>query len=185
MVHTKFDKGTPVKARGVDVGFSAQDINSYYGTQNYGDLDTGVPKLAIFRRYNLELAQDLRMPHVVKSWDDGDNQLLQHDLELIWAFWVIFLSCSIRPFRQITITVFELTKLMNEGGLQVVDTRKRCRRDDVARAAERAAAVKEAEDVPEEDPSAIPAGDRRPVWVDELFRRQGGWRRGRPLLRKR
>ncbi|KAK4852447.1 hypothetical protein QYF36_024247 [Acer negundo] len=171
MVHTEFDKGTPVKARGVDVGFSAQDINSYYGTQNYGDLDTGVPKLAIFRRYNLELAQDLCMPHVVKSWDDGDNQLLQHDLELIWAFWVIFLSFSIRPSRQITITVFELTKLLNKGGLQVVDTRNRCRRDDVARAAERAAAVKEAEDDAEEDPSAVPVGDRRPVWVDELFRR--------------
>ncbi|KAI9161796.1 hypothetical protein LWI28_020764 [Acer negundo] len=118
MVHTEFDKGTLVKVRGVDVGFSAQDINSYYGTQNYGDLDTGVPKLAIFMRYNLELAQDLCMPHVMKSWDDGDNQLLQHDLELIWAFW-------------------------------------------------------EAEDAAEEDPGAVPVGDHRPVWVDELFQRQG------------
>ncbi|KAK0579018.1 hypothetical protein LWI29_019745 [Acer saccharum] len=38
----------------------------------------------------MELAAELRMPHVVKPWDDKDNQLLQHDLELIWAFWVIF-----------------------------------------------------------------------------------------------
>ncbi|KAK0577370.1 hypothetical protein LWI29_032129 [Acer saccharum] len=108
----EFERGIPVKMRGVDVGFSAQDINEYYGTSDHSDLDTGVPNLSIFRRYNVELAAELRMPHVVKPWDDKDNQLLQHDLELIWAFWVIFLSVSVKPSRQITITVFELAKLL-------------------------------------------------------------------------
>ena len=108
----EFEKGTPVKVRGVDVGFSAQDINQYYGTRNQLDLDDGVPRLRIFRRYNLDLARELRMPHVDKPYDDNENQLVQHDLELIWAFWVVFLSCSMKPSKQITITVYELAKLL-------------------------------------------------------------------------
>ncbi|KAI9194681.1 hypothetical protein LWI28_008148 [Acer negundo] len=70
-------------------------------------------------------------------------------------------------------TFNDISAERNEGGLQAVDTRKRHRRDDVARAAERAIAVEEDGDAAEEDPGAVPAGDRRPVWVDELFRRQG------------
>ena len=108
----EFEKGVPVKVRGVDVGFSAHDINVYYGTRDHTDLDTGVPKLRMFSRYNLDLARELRMPHVDKPWDDKENQLLQHDLELIWAFWVIFLSASVKPSLQITITVVELAKLL-------------------------------------------------------------------------
>ncbi|KAK0595674.1 hypothetical protein LWI29_008923 [Acer saccharum] len=69
----EFERGVPVKVRGVDVGFSAQDINVYYGTSNHSDLDSGVPNLDIFRRYNIDLAAELRMPHVVKPWDDKDN----------------------------------------------------------------------------------------------------------------
>ena len=245
MDYKEFEKGTPVKVRGVDVGFSAQDINRYYGTRNHGDLDTGVPKLSIFRRYNLELASELRMPHVVKEWGDGENQLLQHDLELIWAFWVVFLSCSVKPSKQITITVFELAKLLycvkhherldvgkiirraitragrvdtlvmpfpalityfceqagllpeegdrivqmdgplnsrtfndisaqrREAGIQAVDTRKRRRRNasDLARERAEEAAAEEAEDAAEEDPGAVPAGDHRPDWVDEILQR--------------
>ncbi|KAK4844535.1 hypothetical protein QYF36_021391 [Acer negundo] len=56
----EFENGTPVKARGVDVGFNVQDINMHYGTKTYKELDTGVPKLIIFKRYNLELARQLR-----------------------------------------------------------------------------------------------------------------------------
>ncbi|KAK4843879.1 hypothetical protein QYF36_013858 [Acer negundo] len=177
---------------------SAQDINRYYSTQNHGDLDTGVPKLAIFRRYNLELARDLCMPHVVKPWDDGDNQLLQHDLELIWAFWerldvgkiirraitqAARVDSLVMPFPAL-ITYFceqaslvldegdhiaqmdgspnsrtfnDISTQRNEEGLQVLDTRKRRRRDDAAHAVERAAATAdEAEDAAEEDLGVVP-----------------------------
>ena len=108
----EFEKGTPVKVRGVDVGFSVQDINRYYGTRTYRELDTGVPKLGIFKRYNEDLARELRMPDVVGPWDDGEHQLVQHDLELDWAFWVIFLSSSLKPSRQITLTVFDLATIL-------------------------------------------------------------------------
>ncbi|KAK4859216.1 hypothetical protein QYF36_001633 [Acer negundo] len=56
------------------------DINKYYGTMTYRELDTEVPKLSIFSRYNEELVRELCMPYV--------------------------------PFTQITMTVFELVKLM-------------------------------------------------------------------------
>ena len=76
MVPSEFEKGTPVKVRGVDVEFNIQDINRYYGTRPYRELDTGVPKLSIFSSYNEDLARELRMPHVVGTWDNADHQLL-------------------------------------------------------------------------------------------------------------
>jgi hypothetical protein len=241
MVPAEFEKGTPVKVRGVDVEFNIQDINRYYGTRPYRELDTGVPKLSIFSRYNEDLARELRMPHVEGPWDSADHQLLQHDLELDWAFWVIFLSSSLKPSSQITITVFELAKLLycikhhegldvgklimraiiragkaddlvlpfpalithfceqagveeeqgdriaqmdgplnsrtfndisaqrREAGLRPVATRKRRRRDEAARAAAAAAEADAA--ATEEDPGAVPAGDRRPDWMDEMLQR--------------
>ncbi|KAI9153054.1 hypothetical protein LWI28_005094 [Acer negundo] len=60
----EFEEGTPVKIRGVDVGFSVQDINRHYGTMTYRELDTGVPNLNFFKRYNEDFARELQMPDV-------------------------------------------------------------------------------------------------------------------------
>ncbi|KAK0599977.1 hypothetical protein LWI29_010390 [Acer saccharum] len=148
---------------------------------------------------------------------------------------VIFMSSSMKPSRQITITVYELAKLLycikhqerldvgkiirraiiraesvanlvlpfpaliiyfceqaglqpeerdrlaqmdgplnsrtfndisaqrNEVGLRPVATRKRQRKDAIAHAAEEAA---------EEDPGAVPTGDHRTNWVDEILRKR-------------
>ncbi|KAI9201467.1 hypothetical protein LWI28_023888 [Acer negundo] len=74
------DKDTSVKVRDVDVVFSVPDINKYYGTMTYRELDTEVPKLSIFSRYNEELVRELCMPYVVGPWNNADHKLLQHDL---------------------------------------------------------------------------------------------------------
>ncbi|KAI9174331.1 hypothetical protein LWI28_015746 [Acer negundo] len=60
-------------------------------------------------------------------------------------------------------TFNDISTQRNEEGLQVLDTRKRRRRDDAAHAVERAAATAdEAEDAAEEDLGVVPVGDRRP-----------------------
>lgn len=64
MIPSEFEKGAPFRVRGVDVRFSTQDINMYYSTRNYRGLDTGVPPLRTFVRYNAELVRELRLPHV-------------------------------------------------------------------------------------------------------------------------
>ncbi|KAK0574644.1 hypothetical protein LWI29_026627 [Acer saccharum] len=55
----------------------------------------------------------------------------------------------------------------------VVSTRKRQRRNAAARAAEEGAeAAEEGAEAAEEDPGAVPAGDHRPDWVEEILKAQ-------------
>ncbi|KAK4838590.1 hypothetical protein QYF36_014911 [Acer negundo] len=160
----EFEKGTPVKVRGVDVGFSAQDINRYYGTHNHRDLDTGVPGLSILIRYNLDLAGELRMSFVVGA-EKVDNLVLPFPA-LITYFYE---QAGIEPKEGDSIeqmdgplnsrTFNDISAQRHEAGLLPVATRKRQMRDAAARF------------TADDDPGAVLAGDRRSDWVDELLQR--------------
>ncbi|KAK4841293.1 hypothetical protein QYF36_002318 [Acer negundo] len=151
MDYKEFEKGTPVKVKGVDVGFSAQDINMYYGTQNHKDLDTGVPRLNIFRRQAIIRAGNVDnlvspFPALITYFceqvglepEDGDR-IAQMDEPL-----------NSRTFN-------DISAQRHEVGLQPVATRKRQMRDATAEEADATAAA-------DENPCAVPAGDCRPDW---------------------
>ncbi|KAK4839538.1 hypothetical protein QYF36_022655 [Acer negundo] len=115
MVHTEFDKGTPVKVRGVDVQCPRHQQLLWY------------PELWRFRYRSSQSCylQEEKLDvgrQAISQAGKVDNLVMSFP-----ALITYFLGC----------------------------------------------AVEEAEDDAEEAPGAVPVGDRRPVWVDELFRRQG------------
>ncbi|KAK4834508.1 hypothetical protein QYF36_023991 [Acer negundo] len=143
----EFEEGTPVKIRGVDVGFSVQDINRHYGTMTYRELDTGVPNLNFFKRYNEDFARELQMPDVVGPWDD-QNPLLQHDLQLEKTIICAGSTDSLVMSFPVLITHFCEEAGRQEAGLRPVATKKVQKRD----------ATKEVGVATEENLGAVPVG---------------------------
>ncbi|KAI9195230.1 hypothetical protein LWI28_012964 [Acer negundo] len=74
--------------------------------------------------------------------------------------------------------IMQMDGLLNSRTFNDISTQ---RNEEAGRAA---AAVEEAEDAAEEYPSVVPAGDRRPYWVDELFKRQDAMETRQTALEK-
>ncbi|KAI9168938.1 hypothetical protein LWI28_004244 [Acer negundo] len=136
MDYKEFEKGTPVKVKGVDVGFSAQDINMQ-AIIRAGNVDNLVSPFPALITYFCE--------QVGLEPEDGDR-IAQMDEPL-----------NSRTFN-------DISAQRHEVGLQPVATRKRQMRDATAEEADATAAA-------DENPCAVPAGDCRPDWVDELLQR--------------
>ncbi|KAK3230505.1 hypothetical protein Dsin_002386 [Dipteronia sinensis] len=91
---------------------ASKDINRYYGTTSYDKLKKGIPVNRIFKLYNSELAATLGRNIDNKGVWNLDVHLRRSKLERNLAFWLIYISHSLRPSLQRTKTVLEVAQIM-------------------------------------------------------------------------
>ncbi|KAK1566964.1 hypothetical protein Q3G72_006680 [Acer saccharum] len=108
MVPDVFCMGGSVRVRGVDVSFSASDINKRFSTPDH-DLYRGIGMLDMFDN-NEGLAEALRMNG--NSMWTFQSPLRHSELHFELAFWNIFFGNSLRPNLHRTETNLEVAKLL-------------------------------------------------------------------------
>ncbi|KAK2635367.1 hypothetical protein Ddye_030159 [Dipteronia dyeriana] len=112
MIPKQFLQRKSVKVRDVDVFIHPQEVNRYYGTASHDDHPNGIPKNNIFILYNSALAESLRREMGSRGVWNAETGLYQPQLGRVLAFWLVFISHSLRPSLQKMTTVLKLGQLL-------------------------------------------------------------------------
>jgi hypothetical protein len=91
-----FLEGSPVKVRGKQVRFTAEDINRRWETRSFPQWAEGYAYRDIYQLYNRELATAIRSEGAQYPWSTT-NKFVQGHLDFQSAFWHTFFSYSLLP----------------------------------------------------------------------------------------